>query len=73
MQEAREFEVVAGGLPPREVFERDILPALQSVPVRAMARATGLTRAYCSMIRRGVYVPHPRHWEVLKRLASEGQ
>jgi len=44
-------------LPPPEVFTREILPRLQGVSVRAMAKATRLTRGYYSMIRRGVYVP----------------
>ncbi len=35
-----------------------------------MAEATGLTCAYCSMIRRGLYVPHPRHWGVLRELTG---
>jgi hypothetical protein len=65
---AKAFEAAADELPAREVFAREILPALQTVPVRAMAEATGLTRAYSSMIRRGLYVPHPRHWEALLKL-----
>jgi CRISPR-associated endonuclease Cas1 len=68
--EAQAFERVAGELPPRETFARDILPGLASASVRAMAEATGLTRAYCSMIRRGVYVPHPRHWDALRKLSE---
>jgi hypothetical protein len=23
---------------------------------------------YCSMIRKGKYIPHPRHWDVLSRI-----
>jgi CRISPR-associated endonuclease Cas1 len=70
-EEAKAFERKSVTLPSAEIFEREILPRLQSVTVPAMARATGLTRAYCSMIRRGVYVPHPRHWEVLRGLTQE--
>jgi hypothetical protein len=33
-------------------------------------RATGLSRTYCGMIRRGVRVPHQRHWEALRELVS---
>jgi CRISPR-associated endonuclease Cas1 len=68
--QAEAFERMAGELPPRETFTRDILPGLASASIRAMAEATGLTRAYCSMIRRGVYVPHPRHWEALRKLST---
>lgn len=57
--------------PAPETFARDILPALQSVPVRAIAEATGLTKGYCSFVRRGLKVPHRRHWEALARLIDE--
>jgi hypothetical protein len=45
-----------------ETFTRDILPRLRSVPVMAMMRATGLSRPYCTLVRRGLRVPHARHW-----------
>lgn len=69
-EEAKAFEAILEELPPREVFIREILPTLQTIGVRAMAEATGLTRSYCSMIRRGLYVPHARHWEALRRRAD---
>ena len=69
-EEAKAFEATADELPPREVFIREILPTLQVIGVRAMAEATGLTRSYCSMIRKG-RVPHARHWPALAALASE--
>jgi hypothetical protein len=46
-------------------FRKKILPKLKSVPLGQMVRATGLSLIYCSLVRRGVYVPHPRHWEFL--------
>ena len=54
--------------PDRAVFVREILPHLQEVPVRKIAAATGLSRHYCSRIRRGIHVPHPRHWNALRTL-----
>ena len=50
-----------------ETFRREILPRLQDVPLRAMMRATGLSLRYCSFIRRGEKVPHPRHWDALRQ------
>ena len=50
------------------VFTREILPGLQGVPLREMSEATGLTQGYCSFVRRGLKVPHKRHWNALKRL-----
>jgi hypothetical protein len=67
-EEAKVFERRSDALPSKEIFEREILPRLKSVSVPSMARATGLTRGYCSMIRRGIHVPHPRHWEALRGL-----
>jgi CRISPR-associated endonuclease Cas1 len=69
-EETKAFEAATGDPPSHEVFVRQILPALQSVPVRAMAEATSLTRSYCSMIRRG-RIPHARHWPALSALARD--
>jgi hypothetical protein len=47
------------------VFRREILPLIQEVPLRRLVEATGLSLRYCSLIRRGERIPHPRHWHVL--------
>jgi hypothetical protein len=70
MREAAEFDKEVSEVPSANIFRNEILPALQPVPVRMMAEATGLTRQYCSMVRRGLYVPHPRHWETLREIAK---
>jgi hypothetical protein len=49
-------------------FARDVLPGLKSVPLRLIAEETGLSQAHCSFVRRGLRVPHPRHWETLAAL-----
>lgn len=36
----------------------------------AVSRATGLSKRYVWLIRRGEYVPHPMHWEALRHLAG---
>ncbi|MDP3983690.1 MAG: CRISPR-associated endonuclease Cas1 [Acidimicrobiia bacterium] len=56
--------------PDPSVFVEEILPGLRDVAVSAIVEATGLSRPYCSMIRRGAYIPHSRHWEALQVLAS---
>ncbi|MDR7555719.1 MAG: CRISPR-associated endonuclease Cas1 [Armatimonadota bacterium] len=53
--------------PDPEVFRREILPLLRSVPLERIVRAAGISLRYASLIRRGLYVPHPRHWEALRR------
>ena len=55
--------------PDPEVFRREILPLLRTVPVRRIAREVGISLRYASLIRRGEYVPHPRWWEALRDLA----
>ncbi len=54
--------------PDPEVFEREILPGLQGIQTAEIVRATGLSRQYAAMIRRGTHTPHPRHWEALSTL-----
>lgn len=68
-QEIREWESI-NERPSPETFNLEILPGLSAVTAGEMARATGLSRPYCSMIKRGAYVPHPKHWDVLGRLPT---
>ncbi len=53
-----------------EEFQREIQPYLQGITLGAMAKATGLSEQYCSLIRRGLKVPHRRHWEQLQHLTD---
>ncbi len=55
-----------------DAFKRDILPRLQHVSLRAMAEVTGLSAGYCSFVRRGLRVPHWRHWATLVQLGDKG-
>lgn len=55
---------------PKSLFTDQILPTLQSVPLSDMAEATGLSLGYCSFIRRGLKVPHPRHWSALAAMVK---
>jgi hypothetical protein len=52
------------------IFEEEIRPKLKTVSLLETMRATGLSRTYCGMIRRGVRIPHPRHWEALRTLVD---
>jgi CRISPR-associated endonuclease Cas1 len=49
-------------------FRRDILPKLQSLPVRAIAEAMGCSGSHGSKVRCGHTVPHKRHWKTLVSL-----
>ncbi len=59
-------------LPDRREFVESILPGLRDLPLGKLIEATGLSLRYCSLVKRGLTVPHPRHWEALGRLASHG-
>jgi hypothetical protein len=50
------------------LFAREILPAIQPLPLSDLVRATGLTHGYLSKIRRGEKVPHPRHWAAFRNV-----
>lgn len=52
------------------LFCNEVLPALQAVPISVLVAATGLSETYCSRIRLGKTVPHPRHWEALRTAAQ---
>ena len=65
-REFRQWDAVHGGEADAEVFRREILPGLQKVSIGAMARAAGLSESYCSFIRRGIKIPHQRHWNALR-------
>jgi len=58
------------GRPDPAAFAAEILPNLRALATRQIVEATGMTRAYCSRIRRGELVPHPRHWATLRQLGD---
>ena len=54
-----------------QVFTTEILPFIQEVPLSAIVQATGLSKGYCSFIKRGIKVPHERHWRALSQLGRK--
>lgn len=52
-------------------FARDIQPGIKALPLSRIMEATGLSLRYCSLIRRGQKVPHPRHWGALVRVGAK--
>jgi len=59
-----------GERPDPEIFRSEILPGLRREPVSELVTATGLSEHYCSLIRLGKNVPHPRHWDTLRAVAG---
>ena len=71
-QERQEWEAVHGdGVKERKSFVRDILPRLRDVPLSKIVRATGFSKRYASLVRRGEYIPHPMHYDKLVTLVKE--
>lgn len=70
MREQKIWESEHGFQAEPEVFKREILPTLQQVSLGAIAKSTGLSEQYCSLIRRGLKVPHERHWENLRHVRT---
>lgn len=60
-----------GERPEPEVFRTEILPGLYARSISELVAATGLSEHYCSLIRLGKKVPHPRHWEAFARVRLE--
>ena len=59
-----------GELPDPTVFRTKILPRLRERTIGELVEATGLSEHYCSLIRLGKKVPHPRHWPGFIRAAQ---
>jgi hypothetical protein len=51
------------------LFTREILPAIQTISIRKLAAATGLSLRYCALIRNGERTPRPRHWAAFSEIA----
>jgi hypothetical protein len=51
-------------------FQQLIAPALRERSIAELVEATGLSAHYCSLIRLGKRVPHPRHWDALRTLGQ---
>ncbi len=70
-QEAAEWKHKQGGqLPDPARFREDIQPRLQSVPLSALVKVTGLSLRYCALIRRGERIRHPLYWDALRELVG---
>jgi hypothetical protein len=53
-----------------EFYRREILPQLTSFTVKAIRLALDVSHPYATLIRRGISIPHPRHWGALARLTQ---
>lgn len=51
-------------------YRASLLPRLASATLGELVRATGLSKAQCSLMRRGLRVPHPKHWDALRAIEA---
>jgi hypothetical protein len=54
----------------REVYSKEILPALASIAKSRIRSALGVSEMYASDIRSGRRTPHARHWQTLAELVG---
>jgi len=51
-------------------YRQEILPRLSGFTVKAIRLAIDVSHPYATLIRRGVSIPHPRHWLPLAELTG---
>ena len=51
-------------------YRREILPRLSNFTVKTIRMAIDVSHPYATLIRRGVSIPHPRHWMPLAELTG---
>lgn len=61
---------VSHARPDPRVWVEEILPMIRGASLTKMAAATGLSKSYCSVVRSGLKMPHPRHWESLRAIPN---
>jgi len=54
----------------REVYAKQIQPALARVPKSQIRAVLGVSEPYSSNIQAGKRIPHQRHWQALAELAG---
>jgi hypothetical protein len=53
-----------------DTYRRDILPLLSRFTVKSIRLTLGVSHPYATLIKRGISIPHPRHWLPLADLAD---
>ena len=54
----------------RDQYRRNTLPKLAGTTLGNIMKATGLSKRYASLIRRGVVTPHPMHFDAFRDLVE---
>jgi hypothetical protein len=54
-----------------DFYRREILPRLSKFTVKKIRLAIDVSHPYVTLIRRGMSIPHPRHWVPLAELTGQ--
>jgi hypothetical protein len=54
-----------------EWFKTTVIPVLQTMTLSQISEETGLSQQYCSLIKRGLKIPHPRHSQAFQNMLSK--
>jgi CRISPR-associated protein Cas1 len=53
-----------------DFYRREVLPRLSTFTVKKIRTAIDVSHPYATIIKRGLKIPHPRHWLILARAAG---
>ena len=53
-----------------DFYRAQVLPRLPQLTVRKIRLTIDVSHPYATLIRRGVKIPHPRHWQLLAGLVG---
>jgi hypothetical protein len=54
----------------RETYVEKIWPQLAKITIPTIAKAMQVSESYATKVRKGLRVPHPRHWQALAELVG---
>jgi hypothetical protein len=53
-----------------DLYKHEILPRLAKFTAKTIRLKLGVSHPYAALIKRGLKIPHPRHWMPLAELAG---
>jgi hypothetical protein len=53
-----------------DFYRREAVPRLSGFTVKKIRLAIDVSHPYATLIRRGISIPHPRHWVTLAKLVG---
>jgi hypothetical protein len=53
-----------------EFYRREVLPRLSNLTAKKIREAMDVSHPYATFVKRGLKIPHPRHWLPLAELSG---